>query len=367
MRMKHSRLLKKKRIIEVAIATGILLFVMLVVSLITPYAPKSDLYFHEGASTNESILYRAKVEAVNDKELQATIQDGPRAGTSTSVSIEHYRNAQKFTPGSIVILGESAADSTLVLIDKFRIPALILLVTVFALIVLLVGRRKGLKSLLGLAASILVITFILLPLVLSGFDAFYASILASVLIAVVTVIFAQGFTRRALIIFMSIMIILLFVAVTTSLIVSALGLTGQIDDASYFISTINSGISLSGLVTGGIVIATLGAVDDIVTTQTATVDELMETDKKLGTADVFSKASRVGVEHISSLVNTLVLVYVGAALPLIVVNILSKTDTFYFFNSEFIATEVVRTIIVSIGLVLAVPLSTLLAAKFLRS
>jgi uncharacterized membrane protein len=118
---------------------------------------------------------------------------------------------------------------------------------------------------------------------------------------------------------------------------------------------------------GGIVIATLGVLDDIVTAQVATVDELMTANRKLPLRTIYKKAMSVGGEHIASLVNTLALVYAGTALPLILLISSNTNDLFVFFNSEFVVTEVARTIIASLALVAAVPMSTLAASMWFHA
>lgn len=140
-----------------------------------------------------------------------------------------------------------------------------------------------------------------------------------------------------------------------------IAINGNSNEAVYFISVENANINLAGLVTGGIIIATLGALDDIVTTQVAVVDELLKTDTSLTKTELFKRSSRVGAEHIASLVNTLALVYVGIALPIIVSQALGGASMLLLLNSELVSTERVRTLIISTALVLAVPMSTFVA------
>jgi uncharacterized membrane protein len=359
------RSIPRKRIIEVGAAAAILLAIGALVPFMSPYSQNSQTYFYENAPEDITSLYKATVQEASSESLKAIIHDGPTAGSSVTVAYDENSYGQPLKPGTSILLSSSPTSNSFGFYDRYRIPGLVVLLSAFVLVVLLVGRRKGLKSLIGLSASILVIGFVLVPLVVGGFDSFTASLISAILIALVTILVTQGLNRKAGVILLSIGIVLAFVAIGSVIIVSLIGLTGRIDELSYFINALDSSISLSGLVTGGIIIATLGALDDIVTTQTATVEELLRTDKTLSNGDLFSKASRVGAEHISSLVNTLALVYVGAVLPIIVGNILSNNDVFSLLNSEFVATEVVRTVLISIGLVLAVPISTLLATVLL--
>ena len=354
-------LIANKRLLELVVAATVLVLVGLATSLVTPYSPPTDTYFYDGDSQS-STTYRATVESIQQDTLRATLHDGPLNGGVVTAA---YDARSELSPGDSILLGTSSIDGSLLYLDRYRIPGLVVLAVLFIFVVLLVGRRKGMRSLASLFGSVLVIAFILIPLVLAGFDVFWASTISAALIALLTVFVSQGINRRAGVILLSIAIVLSFVALFAALVVGALGLTGRVDEASYFIDALNTNISLSGLVTGGILIATLGALDDIVMTQAATVEELQRADRSLQGVELYRRAFRVGTEHIASLVNTLALVYVGAALPTIVILAMGTTDTFTLLNSEFIATEIVRTIAVSIGLVLAVPLSTALAVRFL--
>lgn len=360
------RSIPKKVYKEVSIAVGIFIAAGLLVTLISPYSPAKNAVFYDDNGQSGISLYRATVKDVSSTLLTVTMNDGASKGQTISMEYALQGTGRSVAPGDVILVGNSEIGTGIFFVDRFRIPALIMLSVVFALVVLLIGRRKGLRSLIGLFASILVILFILVPLVIKGFDAFYVSVLSALLIALLTTVVSQGFTRRAAIMLISMGIILLFAAICSALIVNAMGLSGLVDEVSYHISLTNSAISLSGLVSGGILIATLGALDDIVATQVATVDELMKTDAKMSRKELFVRASRVGSEHIASLVNTLALVYVGAALPIIVSNALGSMDLLLLFNNEFAATEIVRTMIISIALVLAVPISTLIAVRMFK-
>lgn len=358
------RTVSRRWLVEVGVAAVVLLMVGLLVSVVFPYAPPKDSFYY-GDTTNSTTLYRAMVDEVSDRTLDATLSDGIYRGVKVSVEYDAEKSTP-LTPGTTILLSSSASQDSLVYFDRYRLPALVILLALFVAVVLLIGRRKGLRSLVGLFASILIIMFVLLPLVLQGVDAFWASILSVSVIALVTVIITQGFTRRAGVMLASIGGALLFIALGSLAAASAVGITGGLDELSYVITALNAEISLVGLVTGGILIAALGALDDIVTTQTATVVELRKADGSLSDGELFKIASRVGAEHIASIVNTLALVYVGAALPLLVVNAMGSPDSLYLLNSEFVAIEVVRILIISIGLVLAVPLTTVLAMKLLK-
>lgn len=356
--------ISRRQLIEVGLAGAILLGVCLLVTFISPYKNTPDLTFYAASGTdNSSTLYRATVREVQSTQLMVEVHDGSLRGANITVPYEASRQNTPVNVGDAVLLENSPQATALNFYDRYRIPGLVILVSAFVLVVLLIGRRKGLRSVVALLASMMVIGYVLVPLIIAGFDAFWASIFSSIIIAILTVLISQGVTRRAGIILLSMGIILLLIALAAALIVPAMGLTGYVDDETMYIGSLDVQISLSGLVAGGIILASLGALDDIVMTQTATVAEIMKANRSLSPRRIFMKASRVGAEHIASLVNTLALVYAGAALPLIVIYAVNNSDAFTVLNSELIATEIVRTVIISIGLVVAVPVSTALSVK----
>lgn len=353
---------KKRRLLEIGGAGLFVLIIGLIGASITPYSPSPSYEFYNDSASNQEIL-RATVETTTDTSLEVRLKDGPSKGNLVTVSYDAAARGIDQSPGSTVLLINTVDTGDLAFLDKYRIPFLLLLTGIFVAVVALIGRKKGLRSLAGLTASVLIIGIILIPMIKAGVDTFIACIIAAALIAFLTIVISHGINKRAFAILVSMGCILLFVALSGWLVVAVLGLSGIVDEATYYIYAMNANINVSGLVTGGIVIATVGALDDIVTTQVAAVYELRETNRKLKDKLLFEKASRIGAEHIASLVNTLAMVYVGAALPMIVTFALGTPDIATLINSELIATEIGRTMVISIALVLAVPLSTWLGVK----
>lgn len=144
-------------------------------------------------------------------------------------------------------------------------------------------------------------------------------------------------------------------------------LTGLTDEHVYFIQGIaNNPFAIRDLLFAGFVIGALGILDDVSISQTSITYELHDTNPKLSSSELFSRSMRVGRDHVSSLVNTLVLVYAGAALPLFLLFQQQQMRLDLAFSSELIATEIVRTLVVSIGVVASVPITTALAVWFAK-
>lgn len=356
---------RKARIVVIAAILAVAVFAGMVV---TPYAPNGEdgEYLNESSST-ESLDMRAKVIAVNQRgELRVEILDGLRKGSVRTIedSVERY----DVTAGDTIVINETA-HTGLTAIGPWRLPGIILLAALLVVAVIAVSGLKGLYSLAGLVFGVGIIFLYTIPSILSGGSAFAACVVTAFAIGTVSVYISHGFNRRALI---SILAIAAILCVTTAL--ALLGsfiaqLSGVVDEASGYIALYRSHIDLSGVLVGGIIIATLGVLDDVVTTQVATADEILKTDSRLSRMNLFRRTMSVGNEHIAALINTLVLAYVGVSLPTLLLflsepSMLSVAAT---VNTEFLAHEVVRALVSSIALVLAVPISTGVAVVLLKS
>ena len=351
----------RRYVYEIIATIGSLLAVAIAVSLFSPYDTPKQYAFAE-QDTSATVI-RATIVTTASNSIDVKINDGPSKGLTITVPLENMDELKGINPGSDILITESSSTNSLIFLDLYRIPLLIFIISLFIVTVLIVGRRKGLMSLAGLGASIIVIGWVIIPLIIDGYNSLFVSVFGAFVIAIVSILIAHGFQKRTYVSLLCVLIVLSFVTAGSILAVTLLGLTGIVDDAGYYLQLDHPTIDLSGILIGGIVIAALGALDDIVTTQVATVDELKKANTTLEKKVLYKKAWSVGAEHIAALVNTLALVYVGAALPLIVAYTISTPDSVLLLNSEFVATEIARIVIVSIGLVIAVPISTYVAAS----
>lgn len=254
------------------------------------------------------------------------------------------------------------------LVDFNRRPGITLLVVLFAVLIVIFARWQGVRSLVSLAGSLVVILYVLVPLLVRGAPPILTSVLLATAILAIAIFFTHGFNRRSLIAFGGTTLTVLITGLLAAWVVNSTHLSGFASDEATFLDFNTEGkLDFVGLLLSSIIIGVLGVLDDIAITQVAVVRELYSVDATLDTWDVFTRALRVGKEHVSALVNTLVLAYVGVSLPLLLyVSRLGVSDVSLVVNSEIFATEIVRTVIGSIGLILAVPISTLAAAIFLK-
>lgn len=250
--------------------------------------------------------------------------------------------------------------------DKYRLPPMFFAIILFLALVIYFGRLKGFMSMLGLAFSIFVLLKFVVPMILAGHSPLLITLVGSFLIAVVSIFLAHGFNKRTVISVVSTLMTLTIAIGLSVLFVEIAQLFGNgSEEALYLRLDPATNVNLQGLLLGGIIIGTLGVLDDITTAQVAVVDELKSANRSFGATELYRRGLAVGREHIASLVNTLVLAYAGASLPLFLMFTLNTAQPFWVtFNSEFIAEEVIRTLVGSIALILAVPISTWMAARY---
>ena len=254
---------------------------------------------------------------------------------------------------------------TVYFVDFVRVNYLLWLTAIFAVTILLISRWKGLRSLISMALSLTIIIGYIIPHILAGEDPLRVSISGSVILLAVTLYLTYGWNLKTHAAVLSMIIVLLITGVLAGAFVVVTRLTGSGDEnALFLLQMLNTQINLRGLLLGGMIIGALGVLDDLVTTQASAVFELHHANPSLGFPQLFRSAMRIGQDHVAATVNTLVLAYAGASLPMLLMFSLGRGDYGTLVNFEFVAEEIVRTLVGSLGLVAAVPLTTAIAILF---
>lgn len=328
---------------------------------------------------------RGRVESIEVEEIQEYDQaqtviyqiaiirltSGSRAGEL--VTVEYNRTLsqgeQPLKANDTVLLNHSqdqSGGSVYYVIDFVRTEALFNLFVLFVIIVLIVGRKHGVTSLLGLVSSFAIIFAVILPGIQAGYQPILVALVGAILIISITFYLSHGLSEKTTLAVVGTIISLIVTGMLAWYFSDAARLTGFGAEEVAFLQVLKSGqLQVRSLFLAGIIIGALGILDDITISQASIVKELKLTDPKLKPNQLFFKAMNVGRDHIASLVNTLILVYTGSALPLLLLfTIDSSRSTWDVVNYEIIAEEIVRTLVGSIGLVLAVPITTALAAWF---
>ncbi|MBI5004529.1 YibE/F family protein [Candidatus Kaiserbacteria bacterium] len=299
--------------------------------------------------------------------LQAEILDGPNTGTTVTFENDYPVQLEKggtFYARHIT----STLDGTDMwsVADPYRLPVLAILAVAFVALLFLFGGIQGVRGFTSLGGSILLIFYVLIPGIYSGYSPILVSIGVASLIVIVGSYITHGFNRATSAAILGMISTVLVTGAAAYWVVHAAHLSGYTGDEQVYLNfDTHGGIDMVGLLFGGIMIGLLGVLYDIAIGQAIAVEELFSAGAHLGHPEVYRRAIRIGREHIGALVNTLAIAYVGASLPLLLLIQSSDTGILFMLNSEIFATEIVRILIGSIGLILGVPITTLIATYML--
>jgi uncharacterized membrane protein len=323
-------------------------------------------------------VYEAHVEAVTEapcpgqapgqvscRRLAFQLTEGPGAGRLVSQDFVVSPTTPELAPGDRVLLAyDPAAEEGFRYryFDRDRSSLLLWLALIFAVAVVILGRLRGLAALAGLAASFAVILLFILPAVLDGRDPLAVAIVGSAAIAFLALYLAHGFTTMTTVALLGTLGALAITAVLAAVFVGLADVSGFATEEALVVEIGAARIDLRGIVLGGVVIGALGAIDDMTVTQASAVWELRDANPSMSRRSLLRSGLRIGRDHVASTVNTLALAYAGASMPVLLLLVLSRQSVETVASGEVIATEILRTLVGSLGLVAAVPLSTWLAS-----
>ncbi|WP_030189018.1 YibE/F family protein [Streptomyces violaceorubidus] len=319
--------------------------------------PTGDTSTAEGSSA----VQQAKGEC---KRATIRVDTGDDKGRTFEEIVQPDQSRQLHEGQEVVVAYEPSAPKDLQysVTDINRRLPLALLAGIFALAVVVVGRLRGLMALVSLALSFLLLNFFILPAILQGSNPLVVAVIGSSAIMLIALYLCHGLSARTSVAVLGTLISLLLIGVLGSLFIGWAALTGNTDDNTGLIHGLYPSIDMSGLLLAGVIIGSLGVLDDVTVTQTSAVWELHEANPTMGWRGLYRAGIRIGRDHIASVVNTLVLAYAGAALPLLLLFSIAQSGVGTVANSELVAEEIVRTLVGSIGLVASVPVTTALAA-----
>lgn len=254
-------------------------------------------------------------------------------------------------------------------IDYVRRGYLYLLAAIFGAVIVLIGRWKGIKALLGLAVSFLIIMKYIIPKILAGNNPLMVGLVGSFAILAVLIYFTEGWGKKSHLAIVSIFFSLVLTLILSIIFTKLARLSGLAqDDAALLVGMGKVVINFRGLLLAGILVGTLGVLDDGVVSQIEAVEQIKEANPKLSKSQIFKSAFSIGNTHLGAIVNTLFLTYAGASLPLLLLFTLNQSGSFGYasvLNNEAIATEIIRTLVGSVGVALSLPIATFLASYYL--
>ncbi|MFE3491860.1 YibE/F family protein [Streptomyces sp. NPDC059175] len=308
----------------------------------------------EAANAQQGTCKKATVEVTTGKNKGRTFTEIVQPDAPRQLS-EGQGVVAAYAPDAPRDLQYSVSD-----VDR-EFP-MALLAGIFAVVVVLVGRMRGVMALIALALSFAVLTLFILPAILQGSNPLVVAVVGASAIMLLALYLCHGVTARTSVAVLGTLISLLLIGLLGSVFIGWAVLSGNTDDNTGLIHGLYPNIDMSGLLLAGVIIGSLGVLDDVTVTQTSAVWELHQADPSMGPHGLYKAAIRIGRDHIASVVNTLVLAYAGASLPLLLLFTVAQSSVGTVATSELVAEEIVRTLIGSIGLVASVPVTTVLAA-----
>jgi uncharacterized membrane protein len=291
--------------------------------------------------------------------------EGPDTGTTVVLEFAVSETTPTFAPGDDVVLAyqeDAEPEFRYSYFDRQRRPVLLWITALFVIVVVVMGRARGAAALAGLGASVLVILTFVVPAIIDGREPVMVAIVGASAIAYVALYTAHGFNRMTTVALLGTLAALALTALLAWGTLEAARFTGFASDVSFILTFVGT-INVQGLLLAGVVLGSLGAIDDVTVTQASAVWEIRSANPDMERSRLFRSGMRVGRDHVASTVNTLLLAYVGASMPLLLFFVLAGQSLGTSLNTEIVAVEVVRTLVGSIGLVAAVPLTTWLAAR----
>jgi uncharacterized membrane protein len=311
-------------------------------------------------------------DASGQPQLLVRLTEGKRAGQELVAVVQQPGMAlpggdpPRYAAGDEVVVSvfSGPAGGFATVDEPWRVPLLAWLLAGFAAAVLLVGGLRGARSLVALAFTLLVVGKLLIPLLLAGWPPLPLAIGTAAGVTVVTLLLTEGARRTTLAAILGTAGALAVTALLAHFVTEAArfsSLQGS-EEVAFLVVLLGQEVDLRGLLLAATILGALGVLDDVTVTQAAAVAELRATSPTATRRAVFGRAMAIGRSHIAATVNTLVLAYVGASLPLLLLFAVGESSPLVAVNGELLAVEVVRALAGSIGIVTAVPLTTAIAA-----
>jgi uncharacterized membrane protein len=307
-------------------------------------------------------------------DVRVTILDGPHTGEQLEGYVQGPAGQQALPDyvvgDEVVVSFNEGPDSTFVAVsDRYRVPLFAAIIGLFAVSVTAVGGWRGIRSLLALALTLGVVGRVVVPLLLAGWNPILLAVTAGSGVTLVTILLTEGVRPASIAAVAGTFASLTLTAGLAAVVNALAGFSPyQGSDAAVFLDSIGrSDLDVSGLLLAAVIFGALGVLDDVTVTQAATVHELSKADPDAIAPVLARRAMNVGRSHIAATVNTLVLAYLGASLPLLVLFAAGGASPLLIASGEAVAVEILRAIVGSIGIVAAVPLTTLIAVIVVRA
>lgn len=311
-------------------------------------------------------------EIVNTEQVRVETNNlqGSKEEFVVNTLAEKYISSPTYAVGDRLIVSVTTVGGERIasIIERDRTIPYIILALLFVVVVIAIGRVQGALAIVAMGISFALLTTITIPQVIEGSDPIVISILTSLIIVPLMFYVSHGFNQKTTLAVITTMIALVATGLLSALFTSLTHISGYAsEEAAAVTFRFGETLKLSNLIIAGMIISAMGVLDDVTVSQIGIVQSLSKAKPDMRTPQLFVEAMKLGRDHIASLVNTLVLVYVGAALPMFL--LIYKTDVplWVVVQRELIAEEIVRTLVSSIGIILAVPIATMFGIRWGRA
>lgn len=320
----------------------------------------TDLYNGTVIAINSIPCPGLEDEAPDCREAEVRLSEGD----TVTIDLGDPNAIRVVEEGSKIVVARTEIEPGLFAYDFSDVQRgapMTMLALIFAAVVIALGKWRGFAALIGIGVSLAILIQFVLPAILSGHNPLAVSLVGSSAVMFIALYMSHGVNVRTTSAMLGTLASLAITAVLALTFVELAQLTGFASEEATYIQVASASINLQGILLGGIIIGTLGVLDDVTITQASAVWELHKANPAMGAAQLYKSAIRIGRDHIASTVNTLVLCYAGAALPLLILFTLAESQFTDVLTGELVAEEVIRTLVGSIGLVASVPITTGLA------
>lgn len=298
--------------------------------------------------------------------ITASILEGPRTGTAVTFENDYIQLKENEVFYLRHLTSKVDGTDYYTVSDPYRLNVLLALLGIFVLLIAFFGGIQGVRGFASMCGSIILIFYVLVPGILGGYSPITVSIGVASLIIILGSYITHGFNRTTSAAVIGMILTVLVTGLGAYIAVHTAHLSGFSSEENVYLNFNTRGaIDMLGLLFGAIMIGLLGVLYDVAIGQAIAVEELFRAGEHMTRFHVYTRGIRIGREHIGALVNTLAIAYVGASLPLLLLVYHSTFGVMYALNSELFATEIIRILIGSIGLILAVPITTLIASYML--
>jgi uncharacterized membrane protein len=348
----------------------ILLTLILLLTTVTPIRAQID----------ETQTSRGRIQEVNQVDCEASIDENYICYTYTVILKDNEKSivtmpstlesSQKpFKVGDSVYLTQLEdldGENTWSITGYARGNTILICTLAFILLAIVIGGLRSLGSILSLIGSFIIIYFFIIPQIISTGKIVLIGYIGVFLILILGMYLSHGFRKLTSISLIATLVGVGIVSVLSLIVLEILNINGLGDETAFLLSSqMNGEINIKLLFFISILIGAAGVLDDVTIGQVSSMYEIYKANPKLTTKQLYNRTMNVGREHVSSMINTLFIVYAGSSLPLVVLMYLSNRDLETLISIDMISEEIARTLVISMSLLLVVPISTYISSTIL--